>query len=92
MDSALSGDSNIVVIVKTTRARSFIANMAQARPSPCLEGHTMKKKHKSARKTKPSFSIYEDLYQEMVQYAKTNGMAVDEALNRAPDFFLDIHS
>ena len=52
----------------------------------------MSKKHTSSNNTKPSFSIYEDLYQEMVQYAKANGMAVDEALNRALDFFLDIHS
>ena len=52
----------------------------------------MNTKLKSANNKKPSFSIYEDLYQEMVQYAKAKGMTVDEALNRALDFFLDIHS
>ena len=52
----------------------------------------MKKKHKSARNRKPSFTVYEDLYEEMVQYAKAKGVSMDEALNRALDFFLDIHS
>jgi integrase len=48
--------------------------------------------NKPASNAKPSFSLYEDLYQEMVQYAKAKGMTVDEALNHALDFFLDIHS
>jgi hypothetical protein len=45
-----------------------------------------------ASNAKPSFVIYEDLYQEMVQYAKAKGMTVDETFNRALDFFLETHS
>jgi hypothetical protein len=59
--------------------------------SPCLEDHTMKKQLTPTINCNPSFrlNIYGDNYQRTQEYAKAVGVTLDDAINRALEFFLD---